>query len=170
LASLPIEVPEVPADAGDDVAAESFRLIAPWLDGAPIDTLQTCDGVDLSPALSWTVPPDGTVELAIAMVDESVDAATPFVHWIVAGISPLDISVIEGGVPIGAVQAENSLGDIGYSGPCPPPGAPAHVYRLTIYALGQQVELADGAAAADLLGFVQDVSIGSAEVGGTYAR
>ncbi len=170
LASVPAdagtspEVPQAPAAVG------SFNLITPWIDGGTIDSINTCDGADLSPALSWTGVPDGTVELAISFVDESIDNGPPFIHWVVAGIDPADTAVIEGRVPIGAISGLNFFGNIGYNGPCPPPGDPAHTYRLTIYALNQQVELADGTAAADLLDFVQTVAVASADATGTLAR
>lgn len=154
---LPVELPGGP-----------FALVAPWLDGGVIDPINTCSGADLSPALSWTGVPEGTVELAIAMVDDSVEPQ--FIHWVIAGIDPSEMSMIEGAPSAGAIEAINSFGDIGYGGPCPPQETDAHDYRTTIYALGQQVELFDGDAAADLLGFVQDASFASTEVTGTFGR
>ncbi len=147
-----------------------FSLVGPWEPGQLIDVINTCDGADLSPALSWTEPPQGTTELVIAMVDESISNGPPFIHWIVAGISADDRSITEGSIPIGAIQGLNFFGDIGYGGPCPPPGDSPHQYRTTIYALNQQVELADGTPAAELLDFVQDVSVGSTDLVGIYER
>ena len=159
LSSLPTEAP-----------ANGFELYAPWLDGGTIEPLYTCDGADVSPPLSWAGAPPGAVEMAIAAVDESIVDGPPFVHWVVAGISPLDTSIVEGDLPLGALEALNSFGAVGYGGPCPPPGDDAHSYRFTVYALNQQVELAEGTPAADLLDFVQTVSIASADVVGTYGR
>ena len=168
LASLPIEPllddAQLPAPVGP------FGLTAPWLDGDQIEAINTCDGQDLSPALSWTAVPDGTVELAFVMVDESTGDGTPFVHWVVTGINPDALGIIEGDSPDGSIRGLNFFGNLGYNGPCPPPGDPAHVYRLTMYALNQQVELADGTASGDLLGFIQDVAIASADVTGTFQR
>ena len=81
------------------------------------------------------------------MVDESASSdGEPFVHWVLAGVDPSEVSLLEGAVPAGAVQADELVRhDIGWSGPCPPEGDPAHLYRVTMYALNQQVELADGA-------------------------
>ena len=80
------------------------------------------------------------------------------------------ISIFEGDVPLGAVQATNSFGFVGYGGPCPPAGDATHIYRLTLYALNQQNELADGTPAAELLDFIEDVAIGAADLTGTYRR
>jgi len=168
LASLPIE----PAPTGVVLPAPvgAFALTAPWPEGAPIEAINSCNGQDLSPALSWTAVPEGTVELAVVLADESVGDGTPFIHWVMAGLNPNEISLIEGDTPGGAIRGLNSFGNVGYDGPCPPAGDSAHIYRLTVYALGQQVELADGTPSADLLGFIQTVAIGSADVTGTFAR
>lgn len=170
LASLPLESPVSDSDALPPTSPSPFGIVAPWLDGGSIDPINTCDGDNLSPAMSWTGVPDGTIELAVALVDESIDNGPPFIHWVLAGLNPADISVIEGSTPLGAIQGLNFFGNIGYDGPCPPPGDPAHVYRLTIYALNQQVELADGTPATDLLNFVQTVAVASSDVTGTYVR
>ncbi|MEO1058421.1 MAG: hypothetical protein AAFY28_16055, partial [Actinomycetota bacterium] len=50
-----------------------FEIIGPWVDGAPIDTLYTCDGADVSPAISWVGVPEGTSELAFVMVDDTTE-------------------------------------------------------------------------------------------------
>ena len=150
---------------------EPFQLAAPWLDGAPIDARYTCDGLDVAPALSWAVVPEGTVEIAIAMVDDSaVSDGQPFVHWAIAGLAPDEIALVEGDVPPTAVQAINFFGDIGYGGPCPPPGDDAHVYRLTAYALNQALERADGTPATEFLEAVEAITIESVDLTGTYLR
>jgi phosphatidylethanolamine-binding protein (PEBP) family uncharacterized protein len=89
---------------------------------------------------------------------------------VLAGLSPTDISLSEGSTPLGAIEGLNFFGNVGYDGPCPPPGDPAHTYRLTIFALNQQTELADGTPAADLLDFVQIVAIASTDVTGTFEQ
>jgi len=177
LPSVPIDsIPNNPLGAAGtgaepDPDAAGFRLFAPWAEGAPIDARHTCDGDDISPAVSWSAAPAGSIEMAVSLVDESVlDGDQPFVHWVVAGIDPADVSLIEGQVPLGAIQATNSFGTAGWTGPCPPPGEAAHVYRLTVYALGQQSELPDGTPAAELLDYIADISIGSTELTGTYQR
>jgi Raf kinase inhibitor-like YbhB/YbcL family protein len=152
-------------------AAEPFSLVAPWVDGGTIDARSTCDGLDLSPALSWGGVPAGTAEVAIAMVDDSaVSEGQPFVHWVIGGLDPAEIAVSEGDVPPGALQALNFFGDVGYGGPCPPPGDEPHIYRLTAYALNQQLELADGELATEFLATIATISIASTDVTGTYQR
>lgn len=154
-----------------DAGTEPFSLAAPWLDGGDIDPRYTCDGQDLAPALSWGAVPAGTVEIAIALVDDAaVIEGQPFVHWVIAGLDPAEIAVAEGDVPPGALQALNSFGSVGYGGPCPPPGDEAHLYRLTAYALNQQLELADGDPATEFLDVIATLTVASTDVTGFYRR
>lgn len=154
-----------------EVPAEPFSLAAPWLDGGDIDPRHTCDGLNVSPALSWGAVPEGTVEIAISLVDDSaVSNGEPFVHWVIAGLDPTEIAVVEGDVPETAVQALNFFGDVGYGGPCPPVGDEPHLYRLTAYALNQRLELADGVPAAEFLDAIATQMVASVDVTGFYQR
>lgn len=155
----------------DEATPESFTLTAPWLDGEAIDARYTCDGLDIAPSLSWGGVPDGTVEIAVTMVDDSaVSDGQPFVHWVIAGLDPAEIALVEGDVPPDAIQALNFFGNIGYDGPCPPPGDDAHQYRLTAYALNTALQGADGTLATELLDSIAAVTIGSADLITTYQR
>jgi Raf kinase inhibitor-like YbhB/YbcL family protein len=161
-------VPEVPGNAD---ATGGFTLTAPWGDGATIDVRNTCDGLDVAPALSWSGVPEGTVEIAISLVDDSaVSEGQPFVHWVIGGLDPADIALVEGDVPPGAVQALNFFGDVGYGGPCPPPGDDAHLYRLTAYALNKPLQLADGTLAIEFLDAIATATIGSTDLTGFASR
>ena len=142
-----------------------FTLTAPWADGAAIDPRFTCDGEDISPALSWTAPPAGTVELALLVTD---DDAGGFVHWAVAGIAPSASGVAEGTPIPGAIEGVTSFGETGWGGPCPPSGV--HTYRFSLYALSQQAEVSEGFGAADLAVYTDSASLAVAEVTGTYER
>ena len=150
---------------------EPLVLALPWLDGGDIDPRYTCDGENISPALSWGAVPAGTVEIAIALVDDSaVSDGRPFVHWVIGGLDPAEIALVEGDVPPGALQALNFFGDVGYGGPCPPPGDEPHLYRFTVYALNQQLELADGDGATEFLDVIATIAVASADVTAFYQR
>ena len=169
--SIPASIPASNSVPAPDGTAEPFTLAAPWVDGADIDPRYTCDGLDVSPALSWGAVPAGTVEIAIALVDDSsVSNGEPFVHWVIGGLDPAEIALAEGDVPPGAVQALNFFGDVGYGGPCPRPGDTAHRYRLTAYALDQPLELADGVRATEFLATIAAITIASTDVTGLYQR
>ncbi len=164
-----IAEPTVGADV--EVPLEPFSLAAPWPDGGDIDARHTCDASNVSPAVSWGAVPEGTVEIAIALVDDSaVSNGEPFVHWVIAGLDPAEIAVVEGDVPATAVQALNFFGDVGYGGPCPPVGDEPHLYRLTAYALNQRLGLADGVPAAEFLDAIATHMVGSIDVTGLYQR
>lgn len=159
------------AGAGDPGATStpvtgSLSLAAPWADGGAIDIRFTCDGANLSPLLTWTAPPPGTVELALLVTD---DDAAGYVHWVVAGIPPTAGEKSEGATIAGAVEGVNDSGVSGWSGPCPPAGGP-HTYRFTMYALGQQAELPDGFTGADLAAIAAPAATAIAELTGTYTR
>ena len=154
-------------DLATTVPVQPFMLVAPWQDGAVIPVLNTCDGDDLSPALSWTGVPDSTVELALVVTDDDADG---FIHWVVTAFDPAFGSMLEGQVPQGAVQWPNSFGARQWNGPCPPAGT-SHTYRFVLHALNQSVdEVADDAPVADLLDVIDAFTLGSTTITATYAR
>jgi Raf kinase inhibitor-like YbhB/YbcL family protein len=153
------------ASTGAVSATGPFSMTAPWADGTAIDRRYTCDGQDVSPALSWTAPPAGTVELALLVTD---DDAADFVHWAVAGIPPQAGGVGQGASIDGGIEGQTSFGEVGWGGPCPPSGQ--HTYRFSLYALSQQAEVTDGFAAADLQVYTDTSSLAVAQVTGTYRR
>ena len=95
------------------------------------------------PLLTWTTPPDDTVEVALVVTDESAD---DFAHWIVIALPP-EAGSVGGPEPLAVgTEATNSGGEIGWAGPCPPDAEP-HTYRFTLYALSQADRTATGVAA-----------------------
>jgi Raf kinase inhibitor-like YbhB/YbcL family protein len=145
---------------------EALAIAAPWAEGGTIDPMFTCDGANVAPALSWGQAPEGTLEIAITMVD--MDFPT-FGHWVMAGLDPGLIGLGEGDVPLGAVQATNGTGDIGYTGPCPPAGS-THTYQVTVHYLGQRTELSDGAGLDEFTSGIRAAEIASANVNGYFSR
>jgi Raf kinase inhibitor-like YbhB/YbcL family protein len=142
------------------------QLIVPWPTGDAIDARYTCDGEDVSPELSWTATPEGTVEIAVALTD---DDAPDFVHWVLAKIDPLSTLLAEGAVPEFAIQGLNGTGEPGYTGPCPPEGE-THTYHYTVFFLGQETTLGGVAPGDELLAEVRARAFDSATVSGTYSR
>ena len=141
-------------------------LLAPWRNGEAIDPRFTCDGLNVSPALSWSAAPAGTVEIAITLVDLD---APEFAHWVIAGLSPSSIALDEGTVPIGAYEALNGAGDVGYTGPCPPAGT-THNYVVAVHYLGSAPGLEDGSTAEDLIAAIEAAETATADVTGTFSR
>ena len=159
-------VPDTLLDTVPVTVPAPLALVAPWRDGATIPARHTCDGGDVSPALSWSNVPVGTVELAITMTDLD---APDFVHWVVFGIPAEVLRIDEGGLPSGAISWPNGSGAEAYAGPCPP-GGEEHRYVVTVHALNQQVEPADEMPANEIIEIIDLTSIDQSSVSGTYTR
>lgn len=117
-----------------------LTISAPWADGDTIPDAFRCAGPEAAPEVSWAGVPAEAKSLALVLVDED---APDYSHWVVANIDPATTVLLAGTVDPNAVQARNSAGSIGFSGPCPPAGE-THDYSLTIYALDQVLEVQNG--------------------------
>ena len=141
--------------------------------GAEIPTRFTCTGSGISPALSWSAPPDGTESFALVMDDPDAPGRT-WVHWVLYDVPAAERALPEGvgpkgTLPSGARQGRNDFGRTGYGGPCPPPG-PAHRYFLRLYALDAPMNLKAGATRADLDRAMRWHILAHAELMGRYGR
>ncbi len=138
-----------------------------------IPRLHTCDGADLSPPLAWQNAPSGTATFALIVNDPDAPAGT-WLHWVLYDL-PGSIRETAVGIaraetlPNGAKQGINDFGQIGYGGPCPPPG-PAHRYFFKLYALETRVTLKPRATKEQLLDAIKGHVIGTAEIVGRYRR
>jgi len=109
--------------------------------GAAIPRRHTCEGGDLSPALSWSGVPPGAQALALIVDDpDAPDPAAPrttWVHWVLynlpASATGLPEGVAAAALPPGARVGTNDWRRAAYGGPCPPVGR--HRYFFKLYAL-----------------------------------
>lgn len=136
-----------PPGRSQDTPSSLELTSAAFAPGAAIPGRHACSGENLSPPLSWTGVPAGTVELAITVTDADADG---FVHWVLGGLSPALTALGEGAAPEGAVQARNDTSEFGWFGPCPPAGA-SHRYVFTLYALGEPADLAIGVSGSEAI-------------------
>jgi len=112
-----------------------LELESPALsEGATVPVGFTCDGDNVSPPLRWSGVPEGAAHLRLSVRDPDAPSGT-FTHWSVTGIDPSSSGVDEGSVPAGGTEEENSFGERGYGGPCPPRGHDPHRYVFTVEAL-----------------------------------
>jgi Raf kinase inhibitor-like YbhB/YbcL family protein len=150
-----------------------FVTSAAFRQGEPIPKRYTCDGEDLSPDLAWRGVPQGTETFALIMDDPDAPRGT-FTHWVYYNLPgalralPEDVEKSEH-PPTGGSQGVNDFGDIGYRGPCPPPG-PAHRYHLTVYALDSQLRLPARSTKHELRTAIQGHVLGQGELVGVYGR
>jgi Raf kinase inhibitor-like YbhB/YbcL family protein len=142
-------------------------------EGATIPKKHTCEGEDVSPALSWSAPPSGTKSLVLICDDPDAPVGT-WVHWVLFGLSPDTVELPEG-VPSdgevlgGAKHGRNDFGNLGYGGPCPPPG-PAHRYFFKIYAVDTEPMLNVGATKADVMQAIEGHILAEGQLMGLYGR
>jgi Raf kinase inhibitor-like YbhB/YbcL family protein len=151
-------------------APDRIRLTSPaFAADAAIPARFGCDGEDVSPPLQWSGAPQGTRSLALLMEDPDAPGGT-FLHWSLFGIAPGTSELGEGQVPADAREGENSFGDEGYGGPCPPEGDSAHRYVFALYALRSPLELDAGAAPGEVRDAIADAAIARGRLTGRFAR
>lgn len=142
-------------------------------EAAAIPVRFSCDGADLSPALSWDAPPNNTQSFALICDDPDAPGKI-WVHWVIYNISKsakglVEAVVPEKSLPDGTRQGINDFGRIGYGGPCPPKGAP-HRYVFTLYALDTVLILDSGATKEALLRAMEGHVLSQTKLMGTYKR
>jgi len=142
-------------------------------EGGSIPKKYTCDGGDLSPALSWSNPPEGTQSFALIADDPDAPIGT-WTHWIVWNIPAAAATLPEGMAKAGESadgtrQGTNDFKRIGYGGPCPPPGKP-HRYFFKLYALGIKLEVKPGGSRQELERAIKGRVLSQVEIMGRYGR
>lgn len=141
-------------------------------EGGTIPKKFTCDGPDVSPALTWVDAPAATQSLVLIADDPDAPVGT-WTHWIIWGIPP-GTTLSEGVAKTetlsdGARQGRNDFKRIGYGGPCPPPGNP-HRYFFRLSALDNKLDLKPGASRKELENAMHGHVLSQAELMGKYGR
>lgn len=125
---------------GSGGAPGPFELkSAAFVEGEGIEVKYRCTGQNVSPALSWTRGPLGTLSYAVTMIH----VGSQSLHWVLWDVSADTRTLAEGvprlaelTVPSGAKQVETNIDNAtwaGYTGPCP--GGANQSYRFFVYAL-----------------------------------
>jgi Raf kinase inhibitor-like YbhB/YbcL family protein len=121
-----------------------------FADGAEIPAKYTQAGDQISPAISWTNVPAGTVTFLLHMHDLELSrnhTTDDQLHWIVWNI-PGTATGLPEGVPKGA-QLENGAYQLSatgavYRGPGAPANGPRHHYTLELFALDTKLDIPPG--------------------------
>lgn len=166
---------------------------APHLAGAPTLALSSPDfehegmipavhaavragGQNLSPALTWSPPPSGTVQLLLVIEDPDASTPRPFIHCVAlldTSVASLGHGALDAGHPAGGVSLLRSGIGRGYLGPAPPKSHGPHRYVFQLFALAAPVGLAgaalDSARPRDVLAAARDVLAGG-RLDGFYQR
>lgn len=145
---------------------------AAFSSGGDIPRKFTCDGADVSPALSWTEPPEKTASLSLIADDPDAPVGT-WVHWVLYDLPASARELPEGvakkeNLDSGARQGRNDFGRIGYGGPCPPSGT--HRYFFKLYALDSEIAPPAKATKKELLEAMEGHVLEEAVLMGKYKR
>jgi hypothetical protein len=135
--------------------------------GRNIPSAFTCDGMDMSPPLSFADVPTATRSLALIVHDPDAPSGD-WLHWTIWNLAPETQGIAEGGIPPGATEGKTDSGKTGYGGPCPPDGI--HRYAFDLYALDAMLDLKQGSTRSELETAMRGHIIDQAVLVGTYRR
>lgn len=135
----------------------------------------TADGEGVSPPLTWSEPPTGTVCFALIVEDPDAPSSQPFVHALVAGIPATDRELEEGALGPGArteaaTVGRNSFLQQGWLPPDPPPGHGPHDYVFQLFALSETPELGDSPGRREFTKAIAGTVLAAGVLIGTYER
>ena len=117
------------------------------------------DGTPVSPHLTWTNVPDGTVSFALVLIDPDtalLKKPDEVLHWLIFNI-PGSARELSEGVPAqpqladGSMQALNQAKKVGYMGMGAAAVGPYHHYTFELFALDTKLALGPEANLADVL-------------------
>lgn len=144
-----------------------------FTEGSAIPVGYSCKSPKVeSPPLTWKGVPGDAKTLVLIVKDPDAPHET-FIHWVVYNL-PATMTGLDANVPLteklanGGLQGANSLGQIGYKGPCPPPGSPHH-YHFELTALDTALDLKPGATAAQVEEAAKGHVKASGDLVGTFA-
>ena len=118
----------------------SFTLTSEDLtDGEPMPLLHVAEdagGKGVSPQLSWSGAPDGTLSYAVTVFDPDAPTPSGYWHWAVADVPASVTSLAQGAdLPAGAYAVRNDKGNRRYDGAAPPEGDHPHRYYVVVHAV-----------------------------------
>jgi Raf kinase inhibitor-like YbhB/YbcL family protein len=155
---------------------EVISLKSEWFQNGkqmPLRSAGIGAGENISPPLSWSGVPAGTLELAILMEDPDAPLPRPFVHMIAYRISPDKSGVGEGSLAHrapGVAFGRSTAGAQGYMGPRPVPGHGFHRYIFQILALSRRTVFSSAPKIKVFLDGISGSVIGRGILIGIYER
>ena len=182
-AAIPNVVTDMPESkiAIDLVEAKATKTItvkAAFEKDKPIPKEYAKEGHNASPTVEWSSAPNGTKSFVVIVDDPDAAKPRPFTHWLAYDIPGSTMKLREGipGTPLlqepkDMKQGPNSSGSIGYTGPNPPVGDPAHHYHFQVFALDvETLRLEPGAKRDAVLTAMEGHVLAEGETVGTYER
>ena len=164
-------------EAKPDVPNMTFSS-GEFASGATIPDNFTCEGLNISPQLSWSGAPAETKSYAIIIDDPDAVPVAGYVwdHWMIYNIPASVTSLVNARTQasiesIGGKSLKNSWGKYYYLGPCPPADQ-LHTYSFRIYAL-DVADLTEINSSSDKVEFVNAINAHKITQGsftGTFER
>ena len=159
------------------VMSDTFSLTSSaFVNGGLIPSLYTCDGDNIPPPLTIAHAPAGTRSFVLVMDDPDIPQAVKdtrginkFDHWALYNI-PADTVEIHAATD--ARGGENGLGELHYTGPCPPPQyePTEHRYYFRLYALSGTLSFIKAPTLDELETAATGMMLEKAELMGRYHR
>ncbi len=165
---------QVKAASADGQARSAFKIsTTAFPPGGTIPKVYTCEGQDISPPLAWTAPPSGARTLVLMLLDPDAPGGI-WTHWLVYNLPATARGLAanvpkEPKLPNGARQGRNDFGNLGFGGPCPPPGKPHH-YIFHLFALNTALSLEPGATRRELEETIRGHILAQTELVGRLGR
>lgn len=160
--------------------ALAFEISSPPLASGSWDQkylAKECGGQDISPALEWRDPPEGTQSFMLTLFDKDALDGFGWWHWQVLKIPATSTGLPEGaglksgkGMPKGVQQGKADLGSARYLGPCAKPGRGPHQLVFTLYALKAPADIEGGASPGMILADAMRKTLGKATVTYPYGE
>lgn len=134
-------------------------------------------GKNIAPAVRWSGGPAGVRAWALMVEDPDGGPPTPVIHWLAwnipAGLDGLSRGTHNEAEPkrtAGLRQGINSHGGLGWTGPHPPVGDPAHHYHVEVFALDRPLGLKGGADREALIRALKGRVLARGETVALYAQ
>jgi len=170
---LAINLPAIATNVPLTVSSTAFGQ------GQAIPAVHSSYDQNASPPLGWTAGPRDTQSYAILTEDPDAKITpVPVVHWVAWNI-PASVTALREGLetldllqdPLGMRQGPNTAaGSVGYKGPRPPEGDPAHHYHFEVFALDRMLNLHVGATREDLVKAMSGHVLAKGELTGLFKR
>ncbi len=151
-----------------------------FANNGPLPVEYTGYGAFTSPPLAWTGAPKGTRQFVLIVEDTDAPLASLSVHWLIYNIpataaslpaTPPNKAAKTHPAPIaGARLGRNAMKWLGYLPPRPFAATGVHHYRFTLYAVGTELTLAEGATRADVLAAVNGHVLAEATLVAVFER
>lgn len=134
-------------------------------------------GRNIPPSVAWSGAPKTAKAFVLLVQDPDGSRPEPTIHWVAYDI-PADVSQLPRRTPNeprldkpdGMMQGVNDHGGVGWTGPHPPVGAPAHHYHLQVFALDRKLKLKPGATLPEVTGAMRGRVIAKGETVFLFAQ